>query len=140
MRYTICMNENKGARFFCESCDTEVIGDAKFCPKCGRFFASVRCPACELTGEHFLFEQGCPACGYAMDGAPVALGTSQELRRSFQNRQNAKNIKNPKSKDSSYRTSGSAKRRSDDPLPVWVYIICVILLGLALKLVYDFLQ
>ncbi|MDR2480343.1 MAG: hypothetical protein LBD48_13685, partial [Treponema sp.] len=38
---------------------------AKACPQCGRFFASVRCPACGYSGEDRAFAKGCPACGYS---------------------------------------------------------------------------
>ena len=36
----------KHPKFFCEHCKKEVRRDAMICPHCGRFFASVRCPAC----------------------------------------------------------------------------------------------
>jgi hypothetical protein len=39
--------------------------DARACPRCGRFFASVRCPGCGFSGEEKLFARGCPACGYS---------------------------------------------------------------------------
>ena len=60
------------AKFFCEYCDTEVPQNAKFCPRCGHFFASVRCPACGKTGDHGEFTNGCPACGYAFSSQPSA--------------------------------------------------------------------
>jgi hypothetical protein len=50
--------------FYCESCGAEVKLNAKICPKCGRFFASVRCPACGHIGGESAFVRGCPACGY----------------------------------------------------------------------------
>ncbi|MFI3257610.1 MAG: zinc ribbon domain-containing protein [Spirochaetales bacterium] len=131
------MKENKRARFFCESCDTEVVGDAKFCPKCGRFFAAVRCPACELTGEHFLFESGCPACGYAMDGSPIDPTITPQQRRRNYKKQQAKNKTNTKGDRSSYHFHSSGK--SDDHLPVWVYLICIVLLATVIKLAFDFL-
>ncbi|MDR1949408.1 MAG: hypothetical protein LBQ38_08450, partial [Spirochaetaceae bacterium] len=43
--------------------------DAKRCPGCGRFFESVRCPACGFTGEEALFSAGCPICGYSAASA-----------------------------------------------------------------------
>ena len=42
--------KNQKPRFFCENCNAEVKRDAKFCSKCGHFFASVRCPVCGKTG------------------------------------------------------------------------------------------
>ena len=58
-------NNTKSPRFFCESCGAEVPRDAKDCPKCGKSFASVRCPSCGFIGEEALFREGCPACGYS---------------------------------------------------------------------------
>jgi predicted RNA-binding Zn-ribbon protein involved in translation (DUF1610 family) len=55
----------KQPRFFCDNCGAEVGGDTKACPSCGRFFVSVRCPACGFSGEERLFAGGCPACGYS---------------------------------------------------------------------------
>jgi len=58
-------SSSKNPHFFCESCGIEVPREAKNCPKCGRHFASVRCPACDFTGEEALFRGGCPVCGYS---------------------------------------------------------------------------
>jgi predicted RNA-binding Zn-ribbon protein involved in translation (DUF1610 family) len=55
----------KSPRFFCENCGAEVDRNAKSCPRCGRYFASVRCPACGFTGAEDLFGGGCPVCGYS---------------------------------------------------------------------------
>jgi ribosomal protein L37E len=52
-------------RFFCENCGAEVHRNTQTCPRCGRYFASVRCPACGFTGEEGLFKGGCPVCGYS---------------------------------------------------------------------------
>ena len=41
---------DKEAKFFCESCGSEVPRKSRFCPVCGKFFASVRCPKCGHTG------------------------------------------------------------------------------------------
>ena len=62
----------KAPRFFCDNCDTEVARGAKSCPKCGRYFAAVRCPACGLIGEENTFAAGCPACGYSAPLVPAA--------------------------------------------------------------------
>ena len=37
---------NKLPKFFCENCGKEVKRNTKVCPYCGKFFASVKCPAC----------------------------------------------------------------------------------------------
>jgi len=59
----------KKPRFFCDHCGQEVSSDVKSCPRCGRYFASVRCPACEYSGPDEMFGGGCPMCGYS---APVS--------------------------------------------------------------------
>jgi hypothetical protein len=55
----------KAPRYFCENCGVEVKRNAKICPECGRFFASVRCPKCGFTGQPDNFISGCPRCGYS---------------------------------------------------------------------------
>jgi RNA polymerase subunit RPABC4/transcription elongation factor Spt4 len=55
----------KKPRFFCDNCGYEVGSDVKSCPYCGRFFASVRCPACDYSGPDRMFQNGCPMCGYS---------------------------------------------------------------------------
>jgi len=82
---------SKSPRFFCESCNAEVPGNAKNCPRCGRHFASVRCPACDFIGEEAIFKGGCPVCGYS--SAPSSAG------KRF------------------------PPKKSEDGLPVWVYIL-----------------
>jgi hypothetical protein len=72
---------NKKPRFFCEHCGSEVDRDARACPRCGRFFASVRCPACGFSGEEKLFAKGCPACGYsAFPSAPAGPPGGKKVR------------------------------------------------------------
>jgi len=58
-----------GPLFICENCGSPVPRDAKKCPTCGRFFASVRCPSCNFTGPESLFSEGCPICGYSSPAA-----------------------------------------------------------------------
>ncbi|MGI5172037.1 zinc ribbon domain-containing protein [Treponema sp. OMZ 840] len=108
------MNAKHRPKFFCEFCDTEVPVNARFCPKCGRFFASVRCPNCGHTGEHSAFKKGCPQCGYAMKD----FGGSSD----------------------SAKKSGAYGKKADDPLPVWVYIATFILLAIVLAVLYNFLR
>ena len=60
-------NKKKEAKFFCESCGSEVPRNSKTCPQCGKFFASVRCPQCGRTGSNEDFINGCPTCGYAVN-------------------------------------------------------------------------
>lgn len=122
--------QSKKARFFCEYCDTEVPEEAKFCPKCGRFFASVRCPACGFTGEHFLFTNGCPSCGYAMSGP---IPEKKAIKQSIKN--NNKSLKKDKK---SFTTIEKKKRQGDDSLPSWIYVLSMVLLAIILYLFIDF--
>jgi len=62
----------KNPRFFCDNCNAEVERGARSCPNCGRFFSSVRCPACGFTGEDRTFAGGCPSCGYSAPPSAVA--------------------------------------------------------------------
>ena len=83
----------KHARFFCENCQTEVKGNARFCGHCGRFFAAVKCPACGKTGASHTFAHGCPNCGYAVGSSK----SSTDKENSFQ--ENSKiNKKNSRKK------------------------------------------
>jgi uncharacterized membrane protein YvbJ len=105
----------KNPRFFCDNCDTEVDRDAKICPQCGRFFASVRCPQCGFTGTEGLFVSGCPKCGYSTSGAPPAPP----------------------------RKGGSpAKQKQPDPvgtLPMWVYILTALAAICVFAILFTFL-
>ncbi|MCD1653196.1 zinc ribbon domain-containing protein [Treponema zuelzerae] len=98
----------KKPRFFCEFCGSEVKQKDKFCPRCGKFFASVRCPACGFAGDSSVFRDGCPACGYAVNGR-------------------GSNRSGPEGK------RGNA---TPDPLPWWIYpavsLIFIALLAIAL--------
>jgi len=71
-------SDSKNPRFFCESCGEEVPRNSKNCPKCGKYFASVRCPSCAFTGEEILFKEGCPVCGYSSMGS--SQGNSYERK------------------------------------------------------------
>jgi uncharacterized membrane protein YvbJ len=92
----------KPPRFFCENCGAEVSRDTKNCPHCGRYFASVRCPACGFTGAEGLFKDGCPVCGYS---APGGQTKNSETR--------------PEKKDT---------RIAAGALPAWVYVLSLLAL------------
>ena len=62
--------KDKSPRFFCENCGAEVPGNSKNCPKCGRSFASIRCPACNFIGDEAQFRNGCPSCGLSPGSKP----------------------------------------------------------------------
>ncbi|MDR0670485.1 MAG: zinc ribbon domain-containing protein [Treponema sp.] len=103
-------------RFFCDNCGAEVDKSAKSCPACGRFFASVRCPACGFTGGEEDFVRGCPSCGYSTPpGGPTA-------------------------KDVSGRRGQRAPREPGFALPFWLYLIAALALICVLALLYNSLR
>ncbi|MDR2181681.1 MAG: zinc-ribbon domain-containing protein [Treponema sp.] len=73
------------ARFFCENCGEEVRRDSRQCPRCGRYFARVRCPRCGFTGGESDFQSGCPVCAYCFTGGessgpPLRPGNGRRYR------------------------------------------------------------
>jgi predicted RNA-binding Zn-ribbon protein involved in translation (DUF1610 family) len=88
----------KAPLFFCDNCGTEVDPDIRACPQCGRFFTTVRCPACGFSGEEKLFLKGCPSCGYSA----------------------------PRGKSRGSRFGKKAPLPAAGSLPVWVYILSVL--------------
>lgn len=117
---------NKQAKFFCESCGSEVPRNARTCPTCGKFFASVRCPKCGKTGSTEDFKKGCPACGYAVhpENGNGRYGYSS-------NNGNSGIFKG--------LLGGSKKknRGSDGPLPIWIYVVCIAILISLVVLLYS---
>ena len=93
-------SDPKAPKFFCENCGAEVPMDGKRCPQCGRYFASIRCPACGFVGDDDMFKGGCPVCGYSSAGNTSAR---QQESGNF-----------PQSK----KPAGA--------LPVWVYVLTAI--------------
>jgi len=89
--------------FFCENCGAEVPRNAKNCPKCGRHFASVRCPACDFIGEEALFRGGCPVCGYSSGASALAGADAPEGTGDF--------------------ADFPESRKPSGSLPPWVYIL-----------------
>jgi predicted RNA-binding Zn-ribbon protein involved in translation (DUF1610 family) len=98
-------------KFFCDNCGAQVDMAAKSCPRCGRFFASVRCPKCGYTGGDQDFARGCPKCGYS---AAVPGGNAAPPRR---------------------RAGEPA-----GPVPVWLYFFAALALMLAGMLLYHALR
>jgi predicted RNA-binding Zn-ribbon protein involved in translation (DUF1610 family) len=96
----------KDPRFFCDNCGTEVDHDVQACPHCGRFFASVRCPACGFSGPEKLFTKGCPSCGYS---APKSHKRGRRMR-----------------------SRAKPPRHAAPALPLWVYILSAAALLFAL--------
>ena len=120
----------KNARFFCENCQTEVKGNARFCGHCGRFFAAVKCPACGKTGASHTFKNGCPQCGYAVGSSN---SSSTEKSNSFSNDKNSSSKKSSNNGFSLSKLFGNSnnkqeKRYSEDSLPLWIYLVAVVFL------------
>ena len=120
----------KNARFFCENCQTEVKGNARFCGHCGRFFAAVKCPSCGKTGASHTFKNGCPQCGYAVGSSN---SSSTEKSNSFSNDKNSSSKKSSNNGFSLSKLFGNSnskheKRYSEDSLPLWIYLVAVIFL------------
>ncbi len=116
------------AKFFCEFCDYEVPIDARFCPRCGHFFASVRCPVCGKTGDQNLFRHGCPQCGYGSSPSAKTSGAqsgdAKKERRKF---------KLPKFNAQVNLPEGEKRNIPIGTLPIWVYIVVLFLvLGILL--------
>lgn len=106
-------SEKKEAKFFCESCGNEVKRNAKFCSKCGKIFASVRCPKCGKVGNTEQFKAGCPRCGYAV--TPVFKG-----------------LTNPPE-----AVVAAKKFHFETSLPIWVYIVTTIVLLVLVFCLYS---
>ncbi|MCR5606817.1 MAG: zinc-ribbon domain-containing protein [Treponema sp.] len=112
------MSDTKLAKFFCESCGAEVKANARVCPKCGRFFASVKCPKCGMIGDQNMFKNGCPRCGYAVNGS------HSSSNKVASNVYEIKHKKSPFGSILSFNRGGT----SGDALPAWIYIASILAL------------
>lgn len=116
------------AKFFCENCGAEVPGNSKFCRQCGRFFASVRCPACGITGPNEKFRKGCPNCGYAV---PAVAADKRDIREKHKiSRKTRRNFLN---------AIDSKNRVGDGTLPAWSYFAILLALAVFLAASYFYL-
>lgn len=118
--------QKQSAKFFCENCGSEVPQNARVCKRCGKFFSSVRCPACGTTGSPGKFSSGCPTCGYAVGqgqrtGAPVQKETKAS-RKSKRALLNAIDSRNP--------GMILRKKGGDGSLPVWSFFAILGILAL----------
>jgi rRNA maturation protein Nop10 len=102
-------------RFFCENCGAEVPRAAKNCPRCGKYFASVKCPGCGFVGEEELFKEGCPVCGYSTAPAKESGGQS-------------------------WAGPSAAAKRPAGSLPFWVYLVTLLALFLVGAALYMALR
>ncbi len=115
--------QQKKAKYFCEGCGAEVAHNAKFCPKCGRFFAAVRCPSCGHVGTVRDFIKGCPSCKYAMNSEEVfgSQNTKTLDGRKHKLSKKSKNLIKKAFKDKKH------SNLSED-VPTWLFITSVIVL------------
>lgn len=124
-------SKSKEAKFFCESCGSEVPRSSKTCPVCGKFFASVRCPQCGRIGSNDDFKNGCPTCGYAVNpddgfghsgGAVFGNGLSRNGRNSGYGSRGLLGL----ARNKSGKNNGEYVESS---LPFWVYLVSIVILG-----------
>ena len=123
--------KSKEAKFFCESCGSEVPRNSKTCPVCGKFFASVRCPQCGRIGANEDFINGCPTCGYAVNpddgfdhgksGAVFGNGLSRSGKNSVYGTRGLLGLAKNKS-----RNNGGYVESS---LPWWIYMVSIMILA-----------
>ena len=124
-------SKSKEAKFFCESCGSEVPRNSKTCPTCGKFFASVRCPQCGRIGTNEDFKNGCPTCGYAVN--PDTEGGHGNYGIAGMNGRNNKG-KNRYGTRGLLGLSGSRAGTSsggyvESSLPWWVYLVSLLILA-----------
>ena len=124
-------SKSKEAKFFCESCGSEVPRSSKTCPVCGKFFASVRCPQCGRIGSNDDFVNGCPTCGYAVNpddvfghGGSGAVFGNVLSRGGNGGKYGSRNILGLGKNKSSRKRSGYV----ESSLPWWIYMICIMIL------------
>jgi uncharacterized membrane protein YvbJ len=111
----------KKPRFFCDNCGAEVGQAAKSCPKCGRYFASVRCPKCGYTGRDEDFARGCPVCGYsAPPGGPAEDGRNSKRGIRWER--------------------GKKAPQPGGALPIWMYFLAALILICVLVILYQSLR
>ena len=121
------------AKFFCENCGAEVPQNAKMCRHCGRFFSSVRCPACGATGKNSDFINGCPVCGYAVKkgGKDSSQSKSGKIVYKEKNAGRKSRAKLKQEINSKNSIMFPKKQKSDETLPAWsFFVITAVLAGI----------
>ena len=116
-------NSNTKPKYFCESCGEEVPSDAKFCKKCGSFFAAVRCPQCGFTGNQNTFKNGCPKCHYAVGNPFSSDKTEAKHEKKKLSSRSRKAIRNA---FDSYEKKSNGSSGND--APAWLFAVCVAVL------------
>jgi len=121
------------AKYFCENCGAEVSSNARFCPKCGKFFSSVRCPKCGFTGDVKTFINGCPQCGYAM---PAATFLPQNEKNDKKKRLSWKSQKKITNAFETYHDKNGASSQTSEDAPQWVLVLSLCILAFMLFLFF----
>lgn len=121
------MEKKKDAKFFCENCGSEVKSNARFCPKCGKFFASVRCPQCGKMGSPSLFKKGCPRCHYAMPDADSSLENAGHNTGS-DGLEHKLSRKSKKSIARAFESYGKNQEEPSGDIPSWLLIASLVTL------------
>ena len=129
----------KEAKFFCQCCGAEVPRKSKFCPKCGKFFASVLCPNCGHTGRTEDFINGCPECGYAVNKGAVesSVAGAGSASKNSNSKLHGKNIKIKNNKMYLPLVGKKQESTGDSGLPVWIYIMCIVVLAGLVTVLYS---
>lgn len=124
-------SKSKEAKFFCESCGSEVPRNSKVCPTCGKFFASVRCPQCGRIGSNEDFKNGCPTCGYALNPDGEYTRGSYGIGGVFgKGKANAGRGYGTRGLLGLSRKAGSVSGGYvESGLPFWVYLISLMILA-----------
>lgn len=128
----------KEAKFFCESCGSEVPRNAKVCPVCGKFFASVRCPKCGKIGSADNFKNGCPFCGYAVNpilDAKLSKSSKDDRKKSSKNKKSSK-----KNNLIFFETNTNSTQKIDSGLPIWIYFTTILVLIILVVILYSCLK
>ena len=122
-------SKSKEAKFFCESCGSEVPRNSKTCPTCGKFFASVRCPQCGRIGSNEDFKNGCPTCGYAvnpdseMGHGNYSYNGLGAGRKGTAGKYGARSLLGLGNKN-----NNSKSGYVESSLPWWVYLVSIVIL------------
>ncbi len=128
--------KSQKAKFFCENCGAEVPQNAKMCRHCGRFFSSVRCPACGATGKNEDFINGCPVCGYAVkkggNNPSAGLSGGKNGNISFKEKNAGRKSRARLRREIEERNPKTfSRQKSDGTLPMWsFFVILAVLAGI----------
>ncbi len=120
------MEKKKDAKFFCENCGSEVRSSARFCPKCGKFFAAVRCPQCGKMGSPSIFKRGCPRCHYAMTDSDSSAETGRKT--GADGLEHKLSRKSKKSISNAFRKYNENHEENSGDIPSWLLIACLVTL------------